>query len=138
MYEYSRDVFFYETDKMGVVHHSNFTRWLEEARDAFFKDADLAYAVTESLGVMSPITDIDIKFKYPARYGDKFTVRLRMTKYTGVRFRVEYVVVNQDGEILLEGESGHCFIGKDFKPISMSRAIPHRHELLKELLKSQA
>ena len=138
MYEYSRDVFYYETDKMGVVHHSNYIRWLEEARTAFFDAADLAYTVTESLGVMSPVTDIDLKFKHPARFGDKFTVKLRMTKYTGVRFRIVYAVVNQDGESLLEGESGHCFIGEDYKPVSMSRAIPHRHQLLKELLKSYA
>ena len=135
MYEYSRPVYFYETDKMGVVHHSNYLRWLEEARTFFFNDKELAYVETETYGVMSPITDISIKFKYPARYGDDFTVRLKMIKYTGVRFTMEYVVLNQDGNVLLEGTSSHAFIDNSFKPISLARAIPDRHEKMVELVK---
>jgi len=134
MYEYSRPVYFYETDKMGVVHHSNHVRWLEEARNFFFNEMNLAYVETEKLGVMSPITDINFKYKYPARFGDTFTVMLQLTKYTGVRFRVAYTVVNQDGEVLLEGESGHAFIDMNHKPVSLSRAIPDRHELMKKLM----
>jgi len=133
MYEYSRHVYYYETDKMGVVHHSNYVRWLEEARTFYFNDMDLAYVETERLGLMCPITDIDLKFKYPARYGDRFTVRLKMIKYTGVRFRMTYTIINQEGAILLEGESGHAFIDSSYKPVSLSRTIPQRHELMKAL-----
>ena len=133
MYEYTRPVYYYETDKMGVVHHSNYVRWLEEARTFYFNDENLAYVETENCGVMSPVTDISLKFKHPAQYGDSFTVRLKITKYTGVRFRVDYTVVNQDGAVLLEGESGHAFIGANRKPVSLARAIPERHELMKAL-----
>jgi len=134
MYEYSRTVHYYETDKMGVVHHSNYVRWLEEARTAFFSDMNLAYAVTESLGVMSPITDINLRYRYPVKYGDNFTVRLKMTRYTGVRFRVKYIVVNQDGVIVLDGESGHAFVDENLRPVALSRAIPERHEAMKKLV----
>jgi len=134
MYEYTRPVFYYETDKMGVVHHSNYIRWLEEARTFFFDDANLSYAVTESYGIMSPVTDLSLKYKYSAKYGDMFTVRLKLTKYTGVRFRVSYIVVNQDDVVLLEGESGHAFIDGTHKPVSFARAIPERHEMMKDLL----
>ena len=136
MYEYSRLVYYYETDKMGVVHHSNYTRWLEEARTFFFNDAKLAYFETESYGIMSPVTDINLKFKHPARYGDRFTVRLKMTKYTGVRFRISYSIVNQDDAVLLEGESGHAFIDASLKPVSFARAMPARHNLMNELLRA--
>lgn len=134
MYEYTRDVYYYETDKMGVVHHSNYVRWLEEARTFYFNDVNLAYVETESYGVMSPVTDMSLKFLRPARYGDKFTVRLRMVKYTGVRFRMAYTIVNQDGVGLLEAESGHAFIDSRYKPVSMARAIPERHALMAALL----
>jgi acyl-CoA thioester hydrolase len=134
MYEYSRPVYYYETDKMGVVHHSNYARWLEEARNFYFNDVNLAYVETESYGVMSPVTDLNLKFKYPARFADSFTVRLEITKYTGVRFRMTYTIVNQNGEVLIEGESGHAFINTDGRPVSLARAIPHRHELMQELI----
>jgi len=133
MYEYTRPVYYYETDKMGVVHHSNYIRWLEEARMFFFDDNNLAYVETEGFGVLCPITELDTKFKYPARYGDIFTVRLELTKYTGVRFSVNYIIINQNGDLLLEGNSCHAFIDKDFKPVSLARAIPERHELMKKL-----
>ena len=78
-----------------------------------------------------------LKFKHPARYGENFTVRLKMTKYTGVRFRMEYVVVNQNGDVLIEGESGHAFVNSDQKPVPLARVIPHRHELMKKLLETE-
>jgi len=134
MYEYTRPVYYYETDKMGVVHHSNYIRWLEEARTFFFNEKNLAYVETESFGVLCPITEASLKFKYPARYGDTFTVKLKLTKYTGVRFFVEYIVENQKGDLLMEGKSSHAFINKDFKPVSLAHAIPERHELMKKLI----
>ena len=134
MYEYTRAVYYYETDKMGVVHHSNYLRWLEEARISYFSDNNLAYIETEGYGVLSPITEANIKFKYPARFGDNFTVKLKLLKYTGVRFIVEYIVVNQEGDVLLEGESRHAFINESFKPVSLAHAIPERHELMKKLV----
>ena len=138
MYEYTRDVFYYETDKMGVVHHSNYVRWLEEARTNFFNDANLAYQETEEYGVMSPVTDMNLKFKYFARFGDTFTVRTRMTKYTGVRFRMAYSVVNQNGDVMLEGESGHAFVGTNHRPVSLARTIPQRHEIMKRLMEEES
>ena len=31
-FTYKRIINYYETDKMGIVHHSNYIRFLEEAR----------------------------------------------------------------------------------------------------------
>ena len=138
MYEYTRPVHYYETDKMGVVHHSNYVRWLEEARTFYFNDTNLAYFETESYGVMSPVTDVSMKFKRFIKYGDSFTVRLEMIKYTGVRFRIAYTVVDQNGTLLLEAESGHAFIDADLKPVSLARAIPDRHEQMQKLLRGDA
>ena len=135
MYEYSRLVYYYETDKMGVVHHSNYLRWLEEARTMFFNDNDLSYEVTESYGIFSPVTDLSLKFKRPARFGDSFCVKMRMIKYTGVRFRVDYTVTNQNGDVLLEGESGHAFISAEtHKPVSFSKALPQKHMQMNALV----
>ena len=132
MYEYSREVYYYETDKMGVVHHSNYARWMEEARTVYFAEIDLAYENTEALGVLSPVTEMNLKFKHFARFGDRMTVRLKMTKYTGVRFFVAYTIVNQNGDVLVEGTSAHAFVDMDFRPVSMARVIPYKHEEMKK------
>ena len=47
-YTYERTINYYETDKMGVVHHSNYIRFFEEARCQFLKDANKVTAsITE-------------------------------------------------------------------------------------------
>lgn len=51
MYNYERQVKYYETDKMGVVHHSNYIRWFEEARVEFMRDNDISYRHMEEEGI---------------------------------------------------------------------------------------
>ncbi len=137
MFAYARDVFYYETDQMGVVHHSNFIRWLEEARIAFFTHTGLSYAHMETLGVLSPIINCNVQYKYFARFGDHFTVRLQIPKYTGVRFQVHYTVVNQNQTILLEGETAHAFVNTQYRPISLAKAAPDLHNILKNYVTHQ-
>ena len=134
MFEYTREVFYYETDKMGVVHHSNYVRWLEESRMAYFNHAGLPYAETEEHGVMIPVTNMNLKFKLFCRFGDTFTVRVRMIKYSGVRFDMAYTVVNQLGQTVLEAVTGHAFVGKDHRPLALPKALPERHEGMARLL----
>ena len=138
MYEYTRPVHYYETDKMGMVHHSNYIRWMEEARTFYFNDAGLAYSATERLGIMSPVTDLSAVYKFPVSYGETFTVRLKVTKYTGTRFRVSYTIVNENSAVLCEAETGHAFVDKDLKPISMKRAAPERHELIMQCMEKES
>ena len=132
MYEYSRDVFYYETDKMAVVHHSNFIRWLEEARTKYFDAAAMPYVETEAGGVLSPVIGMNFALRHFARFGDRFTVRLKMTKYTGVRFVIRFTIVNQEEEVLVEGESRHAFISAGtYRPVSLSKTLPRIHERMK-------
>ncbi len=129
MYEYSREVYYYETDQMAVVHHSNFVRWLEEARTRYFAEVGLPYEVTESLGVLSPITGLEIEFKTFGRFGERFTVKLCMPKYTGVRFDIEFIIINQNGDTLARGRSHHAFVSsKTYRPVSLAKVQPHLHE----------
>jgi len=138
MFEYTRPVHYYETDKMGMVHHSNYIRWMEEARTFYFNDAGLAYSVTESYGIMSPVTDLSATYRSPARYGENFTVRLKVIKYSGTRFRVAYTISNEDGAVLCEAETGHAFVDNSLKPISLKKAIPERHELMMRFMEKES
>ena len=38
MKTYIHKVKYYETDKMGITHHSNYVRFMEEARISFLKN----------------------------------------------------------------------------------------------------
>ena len=41
--EYGRKIQYYETDRMGIVHHSNYIRWMEEARTDVLEQIGLPY-----------------------------------------------------------------------------------------------
>ena len=49
MFSYSHTVQYYETDKMGVTHHSNYIRFMEEARIAFMQSIGWSYDKMESM-----------------------------------------------------------------------------------------
>ena len=48
---YRRKAQYYETDQMGIIHHSNYIRWFEEARIDFMAQAGLGYRLEEYSGV---------------------------------------------------------------------------------------
>ena len=138
MFTYTRDVFYYETDKMGVVHHSNITRWFEEGRIAFLQHIGLPFEQIEENGVLSPVIGLQIKFRHFARFGDRFTVSLWLSKYTGIVFNVGYRICNQAGELLFEGETEHVFTSvKTGRVVSLTKAYPQGHEKLKAAYNAQ-
>ena len=47
---YKHTVQYYETDKMGITHHSNYIRWMEEARVDFLKSTGFGYDKLEEMG----------------------------------------------------------------------------------------
>ena len=58
MYSYLHKVQYYETDQMKVVHHSNYIRWMEEARIAFLDSIGVCYAQLEERGIIEEYTTI--------------------------------------------------------------------------------
>ena len=63
MEKYKHTVHYYETDRMGFTHHSNYIRWMEEARIDFFDQLGWSYQKFEDEGVISPVTAIECKYK---------------------------------------------------------------------------
>jgi len=55
MNTYRHTVQYYETDKMGITHHSNYIRWMEEARVDFMSQIGWDYAKLEKEGVICPV-----------------------------------------------------------------------------------
>ncbi len=93
----TRRVAFSETDQAGVMHFSNFLRWMEDAEHAFFRSLGLSIE-TERDGVRIswPRVSVGCDFSGPARFQDELEVRLRVA-------RVGRKSVSFEGEFLLAG-----------------------------------
>ena len=61
-FEYSRIINYYETDKMGVVHHSNYIRFLEESRCRWMEYLNFSMERLEELGFTIPVLEVNCKY----------------------------------------------------------------------------
>lgn len=131
---YERKVNYYETDSMKIVHHSNYIRYMEEARTYSLAAVGLPYSKMEEEGVLIPVLGVNCVYKRPARYEDIILVDVKVKEYTGVKIIMEYVITNKEtGEILLTAESKHCFTDVNLKPISLKKSRSDMHEIMIKL-----
>lgn len=127
-----RRVLYYETDKMAVVHHSNYLRWLEEARLDFLEQMGLPYDKMEKDGIMIPVLSASCQYKYAVRFGDTVCVKMKMEEFNGLKFRISYNVTDKEtGEIRLTAETSHFFVDSDFKPIRVKKIRPDIYDVFK-------
>ena len=128
MFNYFHKVQYYETDKMGVTHHSNYIRWMEEARIAWSEENGYSYKLSEDIGIISPVTAIECKYIASSTFSDEIRIEVNLSEYTGVKVEFTYKMYNKDNVLVFEGKSKHCFI-KDNKIISIKRENPKLHEI---------
>lgn len=130
-----RTALYYETDKMAVVHHSNYVRWLEEARIDFLKQVGLPYDEMEKNGIMIPVLSVSCQYKYAVRFNDTVCVKMKLEDFNGLKFRISYHVTDKEtDEIRVIAETAHFFVDSDFKPIRMKNIDPHIYDVFKSLV----
>lgn len=109
MNAYRHTVQYYETDRMGIVHHSNYIRWMEEARVDYLAQLGWGLERLEAMGSVSPATYLDAKYKQTTTFPDVISIQVTLTQFTGVRLRLHYVMTKEGGPVVFEGNSEHCF-----------------------------
>lgn len=134
-YIYKRRVNYYETDGMQIVHHSNYIRFLEEARICFMDKVGLPYKKVEEEGIFIPVIGVNCTYKTPAKFDDILEIKVKIKEYTGVKLIMEYEITkNNTQEIVLIGETKHCFTNKEMKPISLKRLKTQMNEILEKAM----
>jgi acyl-CoA thioester hydrolase len=133
MSEYLHKVQYYETDKMGVTHHSNYIRWMEEARVAWLDEIGLNYAKLERMGISSPVTGIEGDYKNTTTFDDVVQISISVLEYSGVKLIVGYEMTCGE-KLVFCGKSSHCFLNSDGKILRMQREFPEIDAVLRALL----
>lgn len=119
---FERKINYYETDKMGVVHHSNYIRFMEEARCSWLESIEMPFATLEENGITIPVLGVNCSYKYHVTFADTIIIRPFIKEYTGVRMTVGYDVKHKKtGKTILVGETKHCFTDKNLKPINLKK-----------------
>lgn len=137
MYQYIRKAQYYETDQMGVIHHSNYIRWFEEARCDLLESVGFGYDRMEREGIISPVLSVEAEYKSMVRFGDTVIISPKITAFNGVRFTVEYTVTDAaTGELRTTGKSTHCFINPQGNVLRLKHSNPLLYETFENLLEA--
>lgn len=128
---YERTVFYYETDQMGIVHHSNYIRWLEEARMDFLKKINLPYEEVEKRGILILVLGVACKYIRALRYGETYQIHTEIEKVSQVKLKLSYKIYEKESGILCAtAETEHGLTDKNLKPVRTKRDYPEIYEKL--------
>lgn len=134
-YKYIREINYYETDKMGIVHHSNYIRFLEEARCRWMKELGLPMEKLEELGYTIPTLEVNCKYLYPVTSGDIISIKPYISEYNGVRMTISYEVINTNtNNEVIKAITKHCFTNKELRPVNMKKSNPNVHKIFEDIV----
>lgn len=132
---FERKVNYYETDRMGVVHHSNYIRYMEEARCDMLDKMDMPFEKLEENGITIPVLGVSCEYKYHTTFGDTILIDTTIKEYSGVRMTVKYEFKDKKtGKLVLTGETKHCFTNKELRPINLKKHNKEFSEKFERLL----
>lgn len=130
---YERTAHYYETDRMGIIHHSNYIRWFEETRIHYLDKAGYPYSQIEKDGVMLPVMSAECTYKNAVRFDETVLIYLKITRFNGFRMTIEYTVRGKDdGEIKAIGKTSHFFVDSELKPIRIKDKYPRLYNVFND------
>ncbi len=117
-----------ETDKMGIVHHSNYPIWFEIGRSEFCRSRGFSYLdMEEKDDALLVVAEIYCRYKSPANYEDEITIKTRVQEIRSRSMRFVYEIFREsDGTLLAEGESLHVVTDSEKKV----RTLPENYKAL--------
>lgn len=127
---------YYETDQMGIVHHSNSIRWFEEARTWMMDEMQFGYEKMEVLNILVPVLEASAKYISMVKFGETVEITTHISQFTGVKMVIEYEIRDLvSGELRTTGQTKHAFLDKNsYRPISLKRNHKEIYDLFHEVL----
>ncbi len=125
IHPYEHKAQYYETDQMGIIHHSNYIRWMEEARMDLMDQMGFSYKAMEEMEIISPVLSVKCEYKSMVHFRDTVVIEARMVDYNSVKMKIVYRMTDKEtGELRAVAQSEHCFLSNSGKPISLKRSYP--------------
>lgn len=138
MFETKIRVQYYETDNMGIVHHSNYIRYFETARTEMFRMSGYSYDDMEKSGIYMPVLSVSADFRTPAVYDEVLVLSCGIKKLKGASIELEYEIRGEEsGEVHVKGSSSHGFTTPDLKPVRLKKEAPQLYDIFKDAMEEK-
>ncbi len=112
-HETSLSVRYYETDLMGIVHHSNYIRYFECGRNEALISLGLPIKEVENRGIMMPVVNVSCFYKTPAKQGDSLRIVSKIKEVPKVKLIIDTEIYNSEGDLVCYGTVTLGFIHSD-------------------------
>ena len=132
---YKRRANYYETDQMGVIHHSNYIRWFEETRVDFMEQIGFGYEKSMEAGIDFAVLGISCNYHSMVRFGDTVLIESAIYALSPARMSIRYSIKDAEtGELRTTGETHHCYYRtKQQRPVSLKKALPDLYALFESV-----
>ena len=105
-------VYYYDTDKMGVVYHSNYLKWMEMARTEYFRDV-FPYKSMEELGFILRVKTLNSDDIDSAKYDDEIEVFAKIEEINNIKIRFSYEMYDSKNVLKAKAETVNVFVDND-------------------------
>ena len=109
---------FAETDAMGIVHHSRYLLYFEEARVAYLRHLGRPYSEMRKEGVEHAVLEAFVHYRRPLRFDEVIDVHVVLAKVTRASFQLAYLVTVND-EVRATGVTAHGCVNREGRPVRM-------------------
>lgn len=122
MFIHHHKVQFYETDLMGIVHHSNYLRFFEEARVGWAHSRGLLDYQTPGSASHFAVFETQVKHIKPTFFGDNLQIEVQ-GRTEGNRLIFQYRLRGRNDEICSVAKTVHVPLGPDLKLLRLPAAM---------------
>jgi acyl-CoA thioester hydrolase len=123
MFVYHHRVAYAECTVGNHIYHSRYLDLLEAARGEFLRSLGTTVLHWQNHDAIFPIVEVHLRYRYPARYDDLLAIEVRPTLVDKIRVNFGHRVLNQNGKLILEGETFHVCTSLDEKPKRLPEAL---------------
>lgn len=118
-FEYKIRTRYAETGQDGIIHHSSFVIYLEEARIAYLQKIGYDINELERKKILCPIIDLSVKYIKPLHSLEDIIVQVWIESFSKMRFELCYQIL-KEGVISAKASTSECFLDENFKPIPLT------------------
>jgi acyl-CoA thioester hydrolase len=109
-----RQVAFYQTDAMGVVHHANYIHFLEDVRVAWLQEHDRPYTEWMAAERHFAVTRVEVEYLLPARAYDRLSIIAALSWVGGASAGFDYDI-RREGELIATATTEHAMVNNQGK-----------------------
>ena len=119
-------VLYADTDRSGLVYHSNYFRFFELGRASLMRDTAYPYREIEAGGHIYPIIEVGVSYHASLAYDDALKIYTSPGKLERVRLRFDYIITHgKTGGIVCKGFTRHCALNEKGNPVAIDEKTRH-------------